>query len=123
MRLVWASVPVLSIKWEKGKCERGVRKRALNEGFLGEMDFREKLVWKFLKLITFQVFVPPLPLESCHVPAHYWNSSLKTTTLWCMVLITRNHISNTQTSVCHGVFHRTVVEGYAPEKHLPSNGG
>lgn len=95
------SVPVLSIKWEKDKCERGVRKGALNEGFLGEMDFREKLVWKFLKLITFQVFVPLLPLESCHVPAHYWNSSLKTTALWCMVLITRNHITNTQTSVCH----------------------
>lgn len=34
------------VKWEKGTCERGGKKGNLDKGFLGQVNFREKCVWK-----------------------------------------------------------------------------
>lgn len=51
VRPVWAPLYLLFIKCKKGRCERGVKKGDLNEGFLGEVDFREKLVWKLPRLM------------------------------------------------------------------------
>lgn len=55
------------------------------------------------------VFCAPSPFGKLASSCKLLNSSLKTTALWSIVLVTRNYIGNTQTSVSQSVFQRTVI--------------